>query len=268
MNCRHCFSDFSALEIKKLPLEDAKRIIEEVVKIKSFNKLNFSGGEPTLFEGIESLIRFAKEQGLKTSIITNGYKLINSPKLFDSLKGYLDLLAFSIDSFDDELNVTIGRYVGKKATIPYDEFLTLSGKYNEYGIEIKVNTVVTKLNYDQLLADKVAAFKPIRWKILKMLPVESQNDKAVEDIYPSVEEFETFIRANKEKAEQSGLKVVSEGNEDMTGSYIMISPDGKFFNNVDGKHIYSKPILEVGIGEALKQTLVLREVFYKREGDY
>lgn len=54
----------------------------------------------------------------------------------------------------------------------------------------------------------------------------------------------------------------------MTGSYIMISPDGRFFNNVDGKHNYSEPILEVGIEEALKQTPVLREVVYKREGDY
>ena len=48
----------------------------------------------------------------------------------------------------------------------------------------------------------------------------------------------------------------------------MISPDGKFFNNVDGVHKYSDPILEVSIEEALSQTSLCREIFYRRKGDY
>jgi hypothetical protein len=118
-----------------------------------------------------------------------------------------------------------------------------------------------------ILADKIASFNPIRWKILRMLPVKSQNDEAKE-FFPTDEEYVIFIKNNKELAEKAGIKVVLEDNEDMTGSYLMISPDGKFFNNVEGCLNYSEPILNVGIEEALKQTPLRREVFYKREGDY
>jgi predicted cytidylate kinase len=266
MKCKHCFSDYSEIEINSLPFEKAKQIIQEIAKIKSFKKLNFSGGEPTMFKGIEQLIEYAKEQGLETSMVTNGYNLVKSPKLLDKLKGNLDLLALSIDSFDPELNLKIGRHVGKQ-TIPYKDFLMLTEKCLEYGIKIKVNTVVTKLNYNQLLANEIAVFKPIRWKILKMLPVKNQNDKA-QDICPSDEEFDIFVKRNKEIAEQLQIKIVTESNEDMTGSYLMISPDGNFFNNVDGSLNYSDSILSVGLDEALKQTPLRREIFYKREGDY
>ena len=117
------------------------------------------------------------------------------------------------------------------------------------------------------MANDIVKLKPIRWKILRMLPVGNQNDKA-NDILPSDEEFNEFLRLNKSHAENANIEVVSEDNSDMTGSYLMISPDGRFFNNVDGEHKYSDAILEVGIKEALSKTPLCREVFYKRKGDY
>jgi len=269
MKCRHCFSYYNEIEIDQLSLEEAKQIIQEISKIKSFKKLNFSGGEPTMFKDIEQLIKFAKELGLETSMVTNGYKLIKSPELFDKLKGHLDLLALSIDSFNHDLNIKIGRYVGKKQkqTITYNDFLWLTQQCHEYDIKIKVNTVVTKLNYKQVLAHKIATFKPIRWKILRMLPVKFQNDMA-EEYVPKDDEYNFFVNNNKETAKKLGIKVVTEANEDMTGSYLMISPDGKFFNNVEGCLKYSKPLLSVEIEEVLRETPLRREVFYKREGDY
>jgi radical S-adenosyl methionine domain-containing protein 2 len=266
MVCKHCFSDFNELNIKQLDLNVAKKIVDEISQIKSFRKLNFSGGEPTLFNGIEVLIGYAKDKGLETSMVTNGFKLINDPKLFDSFKNKLDLLVFSIDSLDKELNLKIGRHVGKK-TISIDEFVMLSEECHKSNVQIKINTVVTKLNFDQVLVEKIALLKPIRWKIFKMLPIEFQNDKA-NNIYPSNEEFETFLINNRIKAEKLNIKVVIENNNEMTGSYLMISPDGKFFNNIEGSHNYSDSIIEVGIKKALQQTPLLREVFYKREGEY
>jgi radical S-adenosyl methionine domain-containing protein 2 len=122
-------------------------------------------------------------------------------------------------------------------------------------------------NYNEKIADEIIQLRPIRWKILRMLPVDSQNDDAKEFL-PTDKQYETFVRNNKIIAEKSGIKVVTEDNEDMTGSYLMISPDGRFFNNVEGKHSYSDYILEVGIEKALKQTPLRREIFHKRGGDY
>jgi radical S-adenosyl methionine domain-containing protein 2 len=268
MKCRHCFSDYNEIEKSQLPFEEAKQIIQEVAKIKSFKKLNFSGGEPTLFTKIEQLIAFAKEQDLETSMVSNGYNLIKNDSILDKLKGCLDLLALSIDSFDHKLNIEIGRYVGKEQkTISYDDFLQLTQKCSEYGIKIKVNTVVTKLNCNEILADKIVTFYPIRWKILRMLPIKSQNDEA-KKYFPTEEEYRIFVEHNRENAENAGIKVVTEDNEDMTGSYLMISPDGRFFHNMKGCHKYSDPILKVGMEKALQQTPLRREIFYKRGGDY
>lgn len=267
MRCNHCFSDFSELKKGQLSLEEAKKIIEEIAKIKSIRKLNFSGGEPTMFKGIDILIQLSKEKGFETSMITNGFILIENERLFDSLIPFLDILGLSIDSFNSESNLIIGRHVRKK-TLSIDKFISLAEKCHKNKTGLKINTVVTKLNFNQNLANDLIKLKPKRWKILRMLPISSQNEKA-NDIIPSDEEFNAFIDINRDIAERNGIKVVSEENFEMTGSYIMISPDGKFFNNIDGEHKYSEDyILDVGIEEALSQTPLLREVFYKREGDY
>jgi radical S-adenosyl methionine domain-containing protein 2 len=266
MVCDHCFSDFDELEKGQLEFNEAVQIIEEISSIKSFRKLNFSGGEPTLFNGIEELIKKAKSKGLETSMVTNGFKLIRSLELFSSLIGSLDLLVLSIDSFDNDLNTQIGRHVRNK-TITENELISLAEKCNENGIKIKINTVVTKKNFNQIMAPKICKLYPIRWKIFRMLPVANQNEKA-NDIYPSDDEFRKFLSLNKPFAEDNKIKVVSEDNLEMTGSYLMISPDGRFFNNIEGVHNYSDPILKAGIRNALAQTPLLREVFYKREGDY
>jgi radical S-adenosyl methionine domain-containing protein 2 len=39
------------------------------------------------------------------------------------------------------------------------------------------------------------------------------------------------------------LAVVAEDNAAMTGSYIMIDPMGRLFDNVDGRLVYGQPIL-------------------------
>ena len=155
----------------------------------------------------------------------------------------------------------------RNKTITENELISLAEKCNENGIKIKINTVVTKKNFNQIMAPKICKLYPIRWKIFRMLPVANQNEKA-NDIYPSDDEFRKFLSLNKPFAEDNKIKVVSEDNLEMTGSYLMISPDGRFFNNIEGVHNYSDPILKAGIRNALAQTPLLREVFYKREGDY
>jgi radical S-adenosyl methionine domain-containing protein 2 len=54
----------------------------------------------------------------------------------------------------------------------------------------------------------------------------------------------------------------------MTGSYLMVDPAGRFFDNVNGRHTYSRPIIEVGVTEALKDIRFDLGKFYEREGVY
>jgi radical S-adenosyl methionine domain-containing protein 2 len=54
----------------------------------------------------------------------------------------------------------------------------------------------------------------------------------------------------------------------MTESYVMIDPAGRFFDSAQGTYIYSLPILEVGVEEALKQVSINPERFRERGGNY
>ncbi|PNI72865.1 RSAD2 isoform 3, partial [Pan troglodytes] len=84
---------------------------------QGMEKINFSGGEPFLpdrGEYLGKLVRFCKvELRLPSvSIVSNG-SLIRE-RWFQNYGEYLDILAISCDSFDEEVNVLIGRGQGKK----------------------------------------------------------------------------------------------------------------------------------------------------------
>ena len=54
----------------------------------------------------------------------------------------------------------------------------------------------------------------------------------------------------------------------MTGSYIMVDPMGRFYDNVDGRYRYGRPILQAGVEGALQDVRVDRETFERRGGRY
>jgi radical S-adenosyl methionine domain-containing protein 2 len=54
----------------------------------------------------------------------------------------------------------------------------------------------------------------------------------------------------------------------MKGSYLMVSPDGRFFENISGIYRFSSPILDVGYGKAFSEIKVCSEKFHKRGGYY
>lgn len=102
-----------------------------------------------------------------------------------------------------------------------------------------------------------------------MLKVAGQNDGKVEALLISDEQFRAFLARHAALAvEDARLAPVPEDNEDMTGSYVMIDPMGRFFDNVDGRLCYSPPIQEVGIEQAFQAIRWDRERFVGRGGIY
>ncbi len=80
-------------------------------------------------------------------------------------------------------------------------------------------------------------------------------------------EFARYVARNR-SVELDGIRVVPEGNELMTGSYLMIDPLGRFFDDTKGEHTYSRPILEVGIKGALEDIEIYPDRFAARDGLY
>ena len=267
MRCGYCFATFLDLPLGRSRYLSYARTSELVALIAShgFRKINFAGGEPTLYPKILELIRSAKADGLTTSIVTNGSRLDRD--WLDDAEGSLDILTISIDSIDRETLLNIGRVANGGFPMSDDDYLSIGTEAKARAIRLKVNTVVNRHNVHEDLGGFMVAMNPERWKIFQALQVAGQNDEKFKDYSITQAEFDLFVDRHCHVG-LHGITVVPENNKAMTGSYLMIDPLGRFFDNTKGKHSYSDPILDVGVEQALRQIQVYPERFVERGGLY
>lgn len=268
MRCQFCSATFQDVKISilpkgHLPKEQAIEIVSKLSEA-GFKKITFAGGEPTLCSWLSELILKAKQAGLTTMIVSNGSKLTD-----DFLKANqrnLDWITLSIDSLNDETNLTTGRAVSGKKAMNKETYLELVDKIKAYGYGLKINTVVTAKNYDENIIDFIEYAKPIRWKIFQVLPIVGQNDQKIDPLKISKAQFQFFIDSHQ--LASLITQIVPETNDQMKGSYVMVDPAGRFFDNTTGKHLYSEPILKVGFQKAFNQMDYSAFKFKDRGGYY
>ena len=268
MKCRFCFATFQdigqeTLPKGHLPREDSLSVVE-ALDTAGFEKINFAGGEPTLCPWLPDLIQRARELGLTTSIVTNGSRITS--EWLDRIHGCLDWAAVSIDTVDQEKMKLMGRTT-RAGPLCETDYLRITDMLRERGIRVKVNTVVTRLNCDEDMTVFIGRARPERWKLLQVLPITGQNDGRVDPFVITRDEFDHYVARNR-SVESTGITVVPESNELMTGSYVMVDPAGRFFDNVAGTHVYSHPINQVGVDAALREVSVDPDRFLLRDGLY
>ena len=268
MRCGFCFANFDDIGDEILPhghlgREDTLALVEALARA-GFQKINFAGGEPTLCRWLPDLIILAKEMGLTTSVVTNGSRV--TQEWLDRLSGCLDWVALSVDSVNSDTLNGIGRTT-TSGPMSERDYLNAIDILRQQDVRIKMNTVVSRSNLKEDLADFIVVARPERWKLLQVLPVKGQNDSVIDQFVISPEEFALYVETNR-RTEAHGIKVVPENNDQMTGSYVMIDPAGRFFDNVSGIHNYSRPILEVGVDEAFADVSADPWKFRSRGGLY
>lgn len=255
MKCKFCYATFQDQKVlRQLPIREVFTILLKL-KNAGLEKITFAGGEPMLYKELYEAISFSKNIGLTTSIITNG-SLITEEWL-ESMIGKLDWIGISIDSLNPETNEKIGRSNGKRK-----EYLKLCRLIKYNGFKLKINTVVNKFNEEEDMNDFIKKVNPSRWKIFDTLKVEGQNDFQFEEIKSSKHGFTKFISKHYHKS------MVPEDNYAMTGSYLLIDPQGRLFENSKGKHTYSKPLQNNSLEECISQISLNRKTFIERGGIY
>ncbi len=268
MRCEFCFATFVDISPETIPKghlgrEGCLAVVTALAKA-GFQKINFAGGEPTLCPWLRELVSLAKGFGLTTSVVTNGSRI--TQEYIEELEGRLDWAAISIDSV---VPATLKKTGRATVTGPLSEadYLRMIDVLLKYDIRVKINTVVTNENLGEDLTEFIVQARPERWKLFQVLPVGGQNDYLVDSFVVSSHEFERYVETAK-RVESWGIAVVPETNDLMTGSYAMIDPAGRFFDNVFGTHTYSRPILEVGVSQAFADVSVDFEKFLARDGLY
>lgn len=251
--CKFCYAQFNQLSNKTSEIE-WKQIIDKLADYGT-EKITFVGGEPTLVSFLPELVKYTKNLGLTTMIVTNGSKI--TKKYLLEFENSLDWIGLSIDTSKERISLQLGRGSGNhvKHTIKVADLL------HKNGVRIKLNTVVNKLNYHENMTQLINRIKPDRWKVFQMLPIEGENDEAA-DLLVTEDEFRSFIDINRNG------NPIAENNEAMTDSYIMIDPEGRFFNNTDGQLSHGSRILEVGLIEAFNNSNFNFDKLIERKGIY
>lgn len=268
MRCGFCFAQFLDVKDGILPKGHLGRTdciaVVRLIAAAGFEKINFAGGEPALCPWLPELLRAAQQSGMTTSIVTNGTKITG--EWLDAAAGWLDWLTLSVDTTDPERNLRSGRAT-TAGPLTEPDYLQIVNLAQARSIRLKINTVVSADNYDDDLTGFISKAQPERWKIFQALPVAGQNDAGIARAVVTDAQFDAYISRHQAVA-ANGIAVVPESNDLMRGSYLMIGPAGRFFDNTQGGHRYSRPILEVGIAEALQDVAADVNKFLRRGGLY
>lgn len=268
MCCRFCFATFPdvkqfILPAGHLPQKDALEVVNQLADL-GFEKITFAGGEPTLCPWLTALIACAKEKGMTTMIVTNGSNLTD--EFLMANQGNLNWIALSIDSLNPETNISIGRAIYGKKPLQADYYKELVDKVKKYGYRLKINTVVNSRNHGEDMSEFITYARPERWKVFQVLPIKGENDAHIEELRVTEEQFNAFCTRH---ADLDGITtMVPETNEQIKGSYAMVDPAGRFYDNAEGCIRYSRPILEIGAQLAIQQVSYDLTKFLQRGGVY
>lgn len=267
-HCNYCFAKWDKQKNELMNDENSvSKLMDEIQKLPAILngkyltefesiRLNLVGGETFLnIRKVTRIIHQAKQRKFSLSAITNGSRLNN--ELVTLIANDFNSIGFSVDSLDSPTNIKIGR-TEKSGVMDTDKVLRDISVIKELNpsIDIKINTVVSSLNQSEDLSAFIDQAAPNKWKVFKVLPVITRENEVSQD------DFIEFL----ERHSKFENIISSEDNDEMTDSYLMIDPIGRFFQNsiLGSGYSYSTPIVNTGIEEALNEINFDPEKFHGR----
>ncbi|KAG5857295.1 hypothetical protein ANANG_G00017940 [Anguilla anguilla] len=262
--CGFCFHTAKTSFV--LPIEEAKRGLS-LLKESGMEKINFSGGEPFLQEKgdfVGKLVQFCKQdlQLPSVSIVSNGSLIRES--WFRKYGEYLDIIAISCDSFDEDTNKLIGRTQGRKSHL--DNLYRVRSWCKEYKVAFKINSVINSFNVEEDMREQILELSPVRWKVFQCLVIEGENAgenalREAERFVISDQQFQDFLDRHNDIT-----CLVPESNQKMRDSYLILDEYMRFLDCREGRKDPSKSILDVGVENAIQFSGFDEKMFLKRGG--
>ncbi len=195
-NCKFCSVKKQKSTITEIL--DAETILFRLYDL-GVKKINIVGGEPLLYPFIYDIIKMAKKMGFITSLRTNG-SLLTSSKI-KILSPYLDWIELPLDSTKEEIEKELGRGCGKHI----QNILKVSNILNCTDVRLKINTIITKLNYKEDLKPFIRVLNPDKWEIFKAPNIEDEN---YSKFLISDREFLNYQKLNEDIILKSGERPI------------------------------------------------------------
>lgn len=198
------------------------------------------------------------------SIVTNGSKVTD--RFLRQYGRCIDILAVSCDSFNQEVNIKIGRTDKGNSFDNIGNLSRIADLCNDYGIMFKINAVICRWNWKENMFEQVARLRPSRWKVFQVLLVADETDseqtkRNATNLTITDAQFQDFCSRHKHLP-----CFVPEDNAAMKSSYIILDEYMRFLDK--DRNLMSSSILEVGVDAALATIVWDEEAFVSRGGLY
>lgn len=252
--CHYCYSEWEHENNMRELWQDNTKLTAMLYDVYHFFRcqgfesirLNLAGGEPLLIPQLGRIIEVANLLGYKVSIITNGSRTTN--EFIQRYGMRLSTYGVSIDTINPDTSLKIQRCSKNGSVLDFEKLADQIRMLRTINpdCKIKINTVVNQYNYREDFSQALLSIQPDKWKIFQVLPSLRKTPVI------SKQQFHTYINRH---SKFSDIWTV-EDNELMTGSYIMIDPFGRFFDNSQTEfgYVFSDPILRTGAEQAFSQV--------------
>ncbi len=202
--CKHCYINAGSQKREEMDSAELSRIVREFGEMGGLG-VDLSGGEAFLKQGIEDVIMTAREQKLRTVVLSNGVSI--NPKLLTKVSSYLDGIAIGLDGLDGANDSIRGQ----------DSFRrTLTGLESiaNAGIELSLTTLITPESIPQLsLFPKfISRYGGKSWSLV--MPRQSGRfageENQINQIYVLWEEAKRggILQRLKEQSEKTGVTII------------------------------------------------------------
>ena len=258
-DCTYCFGKFEGQHDPSI--DDAKAVVDNIALYFTENgiangRINLAGGEPTLYKHLDELIDYIASRGISVSMVTNGSRLC--AESIGRWKEKVCCIGLSVDSASDDTNRNIGRCCNERV-LSSKELVKIADAIHECGIELKINTVVSKFNINEDLSKVYGAMAPDRIKLFQMHLVKGINDRA-RDHKITKKEFKSFCK--RHNAFRS--VIVKEPKKSMENSYLMVNPNGEFQLNDNGNYKTYGNLKDTPLCKILEAVPLLKKRFALR----
>jgi MoaA/NifB/PqqE/SkfB family radical SAM enzyme len=188
LRCRFCYY-IDSLD----PSQDktTEQIKEQLRYLKKYgkNRVDFTGGEPTIRKDLPEIILYAKKIGFKQiGIITNGLLLANKEIAKKLVKAGLNDTLFSLHGHTPEIHDYYTQVKGS-----FEKLIQGARNIKDLGVQVRTNTTILKSNYKDLpeLANVFIKMKADICNFIMFNPAEdaAKNAKKYTPNYTKASEY-------------------------------------------------------------------------------
>ncbi len=206
--CRFCVQDNKRDTCPNKSVKEIKAILRK--KVKEYQGIVFTGGEPTIRKELIDWVRYAKELGYKTiQIQTNG-------RIFAYKEFCKKMIKAGANEFSPALHGSNAKTHDYLTQVPGSFDQTVQGIKNlrNLGQYILTNSVITKPNYKELpnLAKLLLDLEvdQFQFAFIHINQTIAHNPRLIKEIVPRHSEVEPYVKKGLQIGIEAGTKVMTE----------------------------------------------------------